>query len=440
MASETAAQESTSPHAQNAAGAAFAADAPGWRSTEDDEDLGPICWRCKGTKKSIVKVSVDPNENEANTADAAGNDDDNNDAKTSPQEDGEADAGEKNKKKNKKKGKKKLVEVTCRVCEGAGRIKKKRKEVLHANQAGKTSSRKRKVPDDWVIPGPASKGGVEPEAGEEVCHLLGHWRIFQRIGGHRWSTDDLVTAWVAGRAWREAQKSVAEPQQQPAHCLDLGCGIGSVLMMVAWQFTEARCLGVEAQVRSATMARRSIEFNGCADRCQVVQGDIREYADFDKAAPEGKFDLVTGTPPYFPVNYTEGTGVATPGLGGLPSCEQSAPARYEFRGGVEAYCAAARPRLRSRDSRFVVCEGLLGANHSRVLKGASENGLEILQKVSVHGRDDKPALFAVYVMRLADEGGADSPPTQEESLIIRYKGGKRSEAYVSLMASLGIPP
>lgn len=276
--------------------------------------------------------------------------------------------------------------------------------------------------------------------GEEICALLGHWRIFQRIGGHRWSTDDLVTAWVAGRAWKDAKPGRTD---EPAYCLDLGCGIGSVLMMVAWQFNQAKCLGVEAQVRSATMARRSLEYNGCTDRCKVVQGDIREYADFAEAAPDGKFDLVTGTPPYFPVNYSADTGVATPGLGGLPSCEQSAPARYEFRGGVEAYCAAARPRLRSRESRFVVCEGLLGENHSRVINGARENGLEVLRKVAVHGRDDKPVLFAVYVMRLAepDADPADAAKSMvEETLIIRHKGGKRSDAYVSLMADLGIPP
>jgi tRNA1Val (adenine37-N6)-methyltransferase len=68
---------------------------------------------------------------------------------------------------------------------------------------------------------------VEPEAGEELCSLLGHWRIFQRVGGHRWSTDDLVTAWVAGRAWREAHPAGTAP----ARCLDLGCGIGRLIFL-----------------------------------------------------------------------------------------------------------------------------------------------------------------------------------------------------------------
>ena len=62
----------------------------------------------------------------------------------------------------------------------------------------------------------------------------------------------------------------------PARCLDLGCGIGSVLMMVAWQFPNATCLGVEAQTLSASMARRSLQYNGADDRVKVILKDLRE--------------------------------------------------------------------------------------------------------------------------------------------------------------------
>jgi hypothetical protein len=39
------------------------------------------------------------------------------------------------------------------------------------------------------------------------------------MAGHRWSLDDLVTAWVATRV------VAATP---PARFVDLGCGIGTV--------------------------------------------------------------------------------------------------------------------------------------------------------------------------------------------------------------------
>jgi len=337
----------------------------------------------------------------------------------------------------KKTPKNELITVDCPVCKGVGRLEVKRKLTSNADVPGSISKRQRPLPEGWVVPGPKSAGGVEPERGEELCSLLGHWRIFQRIGGHRWSTDDLVTAWLAGKAWREANPSSSS--KGPEHCLDLGCGIGTVLQMNAWAFENAKVLGVEAQELSASMARRSIQYNGCQDRCEVILSDIRSFDGKWDKSPDGKFDLITGTPPYFPVTFSEKGDAATP-FGGLPTCEQSAPARYEFRGGVEAYCAAAKPRLRDENSRFVVCEGYLETNHDRVMSSAADNGLHVLRQVCVHGRDDKPALFAVYEMSLASTTGTPLPEMTIEKLIVRYKGGKRSDEYVQLMATMGIPP
>src|SRR3990170_4343828 len=100
-------------------------------------------------------------------------------------------------------------------------------------QAGVVRAARR--PAGWRAPGPAPAGpgarpDLHPGPGEDLCFLTGDWRIFQRVGGHRWSLDDLVTAHAAAAA-------VAAP---PARALDLGCGVGSVLMMVAWRFPAAR--------------------------------------------------------------------------------------------------------------------------------------------------------------------------------------------------------
>lgn len=164
--------------------------------------------------------------------------------------------------------------------------------------AGSVRARGRPLPADWVVPGPSARGeasGEAPEQGEELCWLTGHWRIFQRVGGHRWSTDDLVTAWWARKSWVEC-RGVDAPA--PSRCLDLGCGIGSVLMMVAWQYPAARCTGIEAQRTSAAMARRSLRYNGADGRCVVHDGDIRDAAVLPDGTP--RFDLVTGTPPHVP--------------------------------------------------------------------------------------------------------------------------------------------
>src|SRR5581483_9434041 len=86
-------------------------------------------------------------------------------------------------------------------------------------------------PAGWRAPGPAPAGvDVTPGVAEDLCWLAGDWRILQRVDGHRWSLDDLVTA------WRAAETVAATP---PARFADLGCGIGSVLMLLAWRFPAA---------------------------------------------------------------------------------------------------------------------------------------------------------------------------------------------------------
>src|SRR4029450_4213972 len=134
----------------------------------------------------------------------------------------------------------------------------------------------------WRAPGPPPAGpgddpSLVPAAGEDLCLLSGDWRIFQAPGGHRWPPDALVTAWPAAELVR------------PARAADLGCGIGTVLMLLAWRFPAARFVGIEAEEEKAALARRSLRWNGCADRCEVRVGDLRD------AALDGRFDLVTGT-------------------------------------------------------------------------------------------------------------------------------------------------
>src|SRR5262245_22141744 len=119
-------------------------------------------------------------------------------------------------------------------------------------------------PLGWRAPGPApatpaDRPDLWPRVGEDLCHLSGDWRILQPIGGHRWSLDDLVTAWFAA----------GHAGPAPARIADLGCGIGAVLLLLAWRFPAARCVGVEAQPASAALARRSIAWNGAGGRCAV---------------------------------------------------------------------------------------------------------------------------------------------------------------------------
>src|SRR5439155_369411 len=178
-------------------------------------------------------------------------------------------------------------------------------------------------PVGWRAPGPPPGGAVEdghlgPGPGEDLCYLAGDWRILQRVDGQRWSLDDLVTAWLA------AEEAHAAPA---ASLLDLGCGIGAVLMLLAWRFPQARAVGIEAQAVSVDLAQRSLAWNGAADRCAVVHGDLRDPAVL---RPGAAFDLMTGPPPRPPRAHgdaavrrgygkSSSTGIDQPGRAGSAS-------------------------------------------------------------------------------------------------------------------------
>jgi tRNA1(Val) A37 N6-methylase TrmN6 len=111
------------------------------------------------------------------------------------------------------------------------------------------------------------------EFDEDLCYLVGHWKIFQKIDKHRYSTDDLVTSWISVR------ESKSMGQIRPLY-LDIGCGIGSVLLSNAWQLPYSTCYGVEVQPTRYELAQRSIAYNlGTPEeqrRVHVINIDLRD--------------------------------------------------------------------------------------------------------------------------------------------------------------------
>jgi tRNA1(Val) A37 N6-methylase TrmN6 len=115
--------------------------------------------------------------------------------------------------------------------------------------------------------------------GVQLFVRIGDWRIFQRIGGHRWTTDDLVTAWVAGKTVRDRalDGSCSSSSSGSGSALDLGCGNGSVPLMMAWQFPSMFCVGMKARMEAVELAKRSVAYNCGSDdiRVRVVNIDFR---------------------------------------------------------------------------------------------------------------------------------------------------------------------
>ena len=337
-------------------------DAPGYNENGSTifEDLGPLCWKCSGSGKHKSNCKI------------------------------------------------------CAVCQGSKRLPVKKS---HLNREISTGSGHEL---DF-----ASIALANLRHGEQLCGLVGGWQIIQRRQGHRWTTDDIVTAWVALKATKYLIPHIYSltgqtlPTHSVSHYLDLGCGNGSILMMVAKHLSDSTvCIGVEARSEAVHLARRSIAHNLQLDQ-DTGKGNRNisvRHSDFrgiytpasdttttvsEPVIPEGSvFDLITGSPPYFQVEFSVDlhsklVESAVIRQGGMPTCKESAPARCEFRGGVEAYCMAAAAML-SFNGVFVVCENFL--NHDRVLRSAIDAHLFVCSVQRVCGKQGRKPLFCVYTM------------------------------------------
>ncbi|HEX9047182.1 MAG TPA: methyltransferase [Verrucomicrobiae bacterium] len=271
----------------------------------------------------------------------------------------------------------------------------------------------------WTKPGPVPPGlaaGITIEAHETLDAISGHFRLFQLRAGHRFSTDDILTAWY-GASWCPTARTA----------LDLGSGIGTVGSICAWRLPGARFVTVEAQAESVALARKSARYNGLADRYEIRLGDFRE-AGVIRA--DEKFDLITGSPPYFP----QGAGVES-------EHPQKLACRFELRGTVADYCSAAARHL-APGGFFACVFPHETAQVKRVESGARDAGLVIVRKRPVVFREGDAALVALFGMMRAEDLPAwmrDRTWTEPE-LIIRQRDGKIHPEYSAVKLAIGFPP
>lgn len=261
-----------------------------------------------------------------------------------------------------------------------------------------------------------------PGEGETLDALAGDFRIFQRRYGHRYSTDDLLTAWygcaLAEGLWGPPNDGVRGSGRR---VVDLGCGIGSVLLLCAWRLPGARCDGLEAQEESHRLAERSIRWNGVEGRVTARHGDLRDTA---RRADLRGADLVTGSPPYLDAE----AATRSPD-------SQREHCRIERRGGVEAYWEAMADILGERGIAVLVHEW---AQRGRVHQGAREAGLDPFRTQPVVFREGREPFIALYAARRAS--GPWAATTIDDPLIIRRADGQRGERFREIRAGMGFPP
>jgi len=267
----------------------------------------------------------------------------------------------------------------------------------------------------WVRPGPMPPGGVTAEPGETLDYISGNFRIFQYEDGHRYSTDDVLTAWY-GTQWAP----------RVARAADLGSGIGSVALVVAWRLPGATLVTVEAQAISARLARKSVRYNGLESRVDVREGDLRDASVFANDAP---FDLVTGSPPYFP-----------PGTAVEAAHPQAVPARIEVRGTVADYARTAA-RILAPGGLFAFCFPF--AQRERAEAALREHELTLLRRRDVVFKEGEPPMISLFAVAPASSLAGPAASRRgfiEPPLTIRSADGSITDEYSMVRLSFGFPP
>ncbi len=245
----------------------------------------------------------------------------------------------------------------------------------------------------------------KPIQEETLDLLIGGWWVWQLKRGHRFSSDDCLTAWVAARSLPRAQ-----------NLLDLGSGIGSVGLMTLWNMPkEAHLRCVEVQELSYGLARRSVEYNGLEARVELDLGDIRDH---EVVGETHAYDLVTGSPPYFPL----GKAVASPH-------PQRAAARMELHGSVFDYCESASRSL-AEDGRFVFCHS---ATDERPEQAIDSVGLKLLGRQDVIFGEAQAAMISIF------ECGWHGEQRSWKPLQVRDPEGRWTSDYQKVRRDMGIP-
>ncbi|MCC7443086.1 MAG: methyltransferase domain-containing protein [Bdellovibrionales bacterium] len=272
----------------------------------------------------------------------------------------------------------------------------------------------------WLVPGPEAPAWeqVEAGAGRTADSLSGHWKLLQLENGHRFSSDDVLTAWYATVCAGAVHRA-----------LDLGSGLGTVAQVAAWRLPGSHWVTIEAQSESIELARQSVELNGLSARFDLRQGDFREPG----ILKEGEtFDLITGSPPYFPLET--GTHADHP---------QKVACRFELRGDIRAYCETASPRL--APGGVFCCVFPVRPDHQerRMLEAGAAAGLTLWRRRDVVLREGEAPLLGLFAWVRSDhlpDDLAGSGPWVEPALILRAADGSVHPEYRRIKPSFGFPP
>jgi demethylmenaquinone methyltransferase/2-methoxy-6-polyprenyl-1,4-benzoquinol methylase len=113
--------------------------------------------------------------------------------------------------------------------------------------------------------------------------------LFARIAPRYDLINNLMTAWQHGR-WRRRALNAVGPLPQPAAALDLCCGTGDFLLLLAGRVgARGRLAGVDFCPPMLALARARLGAAGVADRVELLEGDVTRLG----ALTDESFDVAT---------------------------------------------------------------------------------------------------------------------------------------------------
>lgn len=241
----------------------------------------------------------------------------------------------------------------------------------------------------------------------QIDTLSGNFIIFQPVHGQRYTTDDVLVAWLSVRTLKESGMDVDR-------FLDLGSGLCSVPMIILWAFPGLQGFGIEISTQRVALGRQSLAANGLTSRFQLTHGDIR-HLPFKK-----KFSFATSSPPY----YKKDEGLISPN-------SDKAAVRFELQGSIEDYFRAASDHLTDKGLFVTVypCQ-----YSSRVFAAAEKFNFNLEQRVDVISRQTKPPLISLFVFSRGGRG-----KNSNETLIVRNEDQSFTEDFRAVRRELGFP-
>jgi tRNA1Val (adenine37-N6)-methyltransferase len=166
---------------------------------------------------------------------------------------------------------------------------------------------------------------MEEETLDEI--LDGHLRVFQKKKGYRFSLDSILLAHFVSLKPRTT-------------VIDLGCGSGIILLILAKRFPHVNYTGLEIQENLALLAQKNTQLNGLDNRVKILVGDACKIKDIVLAH---SFDTVIFNPPYRKLK----SGRINPQL-------EKAIARHEIKGSLKDFLQAAQYLLKSGGRVFTI--------------------------------------------------------------------------------------